>query len=87
MTTVKVKKDYTSPSDPGWSRQWSLVSMCSILCTHARTQSHRHTHTHPHTQENSGQYGQSGLDLNVEPAWMQGVTGHGVVVAVVDDGQ
>ena len=30
--------------------------------------------------------GMSGKDLNVEPAWMQGITGKGVVVAVFDDG-
>ena len=30
--------------------------------------------------------GQSGKDLNVEPAWMQGITGKGVVVSVFDDG-
>ena len=40
------------------------------------------------TQENTGQtLGPSGLDLNVEPAWMQGITGDGVVVGIVDDGQ
>ena len=27
-----------------------------------------------------------GRDLNVEPAWMQGINGEGIVVAVVDDG-
>ena len=31
--------------------------------------------------------GPAGLDLNVEPVWMQGITGSGVVVAVVDDGE
>jgi furin len=57
----KVKKEYTPPSDPGWSKQWSL--------------------------ENTGQTrGPSGLDLNVEPAWMQGITGEGVIVGIVDDG-
>ena len=40
-----------------------------------------------HFQKNTGQYGPSGLDLNVEPAWMQGITGDGVVVGLVDDGQ
>ena len=30
--------------------------------------------------------GLRGKDLNVEPAWMQGVTGRGVVVSVFDDG-
>ena len=38
-------------------------------------------------QENTGQTrGPSSLDLNVEPVWMQGITGRGVVVAFVDDG-
>ena len=30
--------------------------------------------------------GLSGKDLNVEPAWMQGITGKGVVVTVFDNG-
>ena len=38
-------------------------------------------------QLNTGQTnGPAGFDLNVEPAWMQGVTGRGVVVSFVDDG-
>ena len=38
-------------------------------------------------QLNTGQVGGvPGRDLNVEPAWIQGITGKGVVVAVVDDG-
>lgn len=36
-------------------------------------------------QLNRGQVGGS-RDLNVEPAWIQGLTGRGVTVAVVDDG-
>ena len=37
---------------------------------------------------NSGQTsGGRGLDLNVEPVWLQGITGSGVVVSVVDDGE
>ena len=40
------------------------------------------------TQLNTGQTnGPAGLDLNVEPAWMQGITGSGVVVSFMDDGQ
>ena len=36
---------------------------------------------------NTGQTcGPVGLDLNVEPAWLQGLDGTGVVVALVDDG-
>ena len=39
-------------------------------------------------QLNTGQTGgPAGRDLNVVPAWMQGFTGKGVVVAVVDDGR
>ena len=38
--------------------------------------------------ENTGQTnGPSGLDLNVEKAWLQGITGEGVIVGVVDDGE
>ena len=39
-------------------------------------------------QQNVGQTsGEAGLDLNVEPVWMQGIAGNGVVVTVVDDGE
>lgn len=39
-------------------------------------------------QQNVGQTsGPAGLDLNVEGAWIQGLTGRGVVVSVVDDGE
>ena len=31
--------------------------------------------------------GPAGLDLNVKPVWMQEITGAGVVVSVVDDGE
>ena len=39
-------------------------------------------------QVNSGQHGNEyeGNDLNVEEAWLQGLTGCNVTVAVVDDG-
>ena len=54
------------------------------------TELNRNIHNHTciiHTQENTGQTrGPSGLDLNVEPAWMQGITGEGVIVGIVDDG-
>lgn len=40
------------------------------------------------SQLNIGQTaGPSGLDLNVEPVWIQNITGSGVVVSVVDDGK
>ena len=40
------------------------------------------------TQLNTGQHGNQfiGNDLNVERAWLQGVTGCNVTVTVVDDG-
>ena len=39
-------------------------------------------------QLNTGQTGgPAGRDINVVPAWMQGFTGKGVVVGVVDDGR
>ena len=40
-------------------------------------------------QLNTGQYGDEyqGNDLNVEKAWLQGLTGCNVTVAVVDDGE
>ena len=45
------------------------------------------SHTYTVSQLNTGQIGGSmGRDLNVEPAWMQGINGEGIVVAVVDDG-
>ena len=34
----KAKKEYTPPSDPGWSRQWSLVS--PLLVTYCMTLSY-----------------------------------------------
>ena len=38
-------------------------------------------------QLNTGQVGSTPfLDLNVERAWMQGITGEGVIVSFVDDG-
>lgn len=42
----------------------------------------------PCQQYNTGQTsGHTGLDLNVVPAWIQGYTGRGVVVSIVDDGR
>ena len=41
-----------------------------------------------YSQKNTGQTnGPSGLDLNVEKAWLQNITGDGTVVGVVDDGE
>ena len=37
--------------------------------------------------QGSQHLGPAGLDLNVQPAWMQGVTGTGMVVSIVDDGK
>ena len=40
-------------------------------------------------QLNRGQLGLQyiGRDLNIEPVWMQGITGLNVTVSVVDDGK
>ena len=39
-------------------------------------------------QYNTGQYhATKGLDINALRAWMQGFTGQGTVVAVIDDGK
>lgn len=39
-------------------------------------------------QYNTGQVGgRSGVDVNILPAWIQGYTGLGVVVTIVDDGK
>ncbi len=44
-------------------------------------------HAFQNFQVNSGQTGsRRGLDINVEPVWLQGITGSGVVVSIVDDG-
>ena len=41
----------------------------------------------PFVQLNTGQLeSPRGKDLNIEPVWMQGVTGRGVVVAFMDNG-
>lgn len=34
-----------------------------------------------------GEYRVGGLDLNVMPAWCSNVTGAGVVVSIIDDGE
>ena len=39
------------------------------------------------TRQSTLYTGPAGLDLNVQPAWIQGVTGAGVVVSIVDDGK
>ena len=41
----------------------------------------------PRPQVNTGQAGEGGGDINVKPAWLQGLTGRGVTVAIVDDGK
>ena len=76
-----MEKRFTYPSDPLWTQQWALVSseplhiandvLDTIFCIF---------------QFNRDGYGKRGLDLNVVSAWIQGFTGAGVVVAVVDDG-
>ena len=87
--------NYTYPTDPKFYKQWSLVSNYSI---ESWSFPHYNTITHLNSiileifflwQLNTGRVSgapYSGKDLNVEPAWMQGITGKGVVVSVFDDG-
>ena len=95
----RVKKEYSPPYDPGWKKQWSLVSGIIILFLRKFWQDISQLSIiaqliiqlimntlYPLHQRNTGQNGPPGLDLNVEPAWMQGVTGDGVIVGLVDDG-
>ena len=58
----------------------SLVYTHTIHLTSNLIQSNSETGV---LQEN----GDSTRDLNVEPAWLQGVTGCNVIVGVVDDGK
>ena len=79
------------PSDPLYKSQWSLVcKLANGSNLHCITVMLLLTLMHGITanQLNTGQTGgPAGRDLNVVPAWMQGFTGKGVVVAVVDDGR
>lgn len=34
-----------------------------------------------------GEYNSSGFDLNVMPVWRNNITGSGVVVSIIDDGE
>ena len=77
------KKQFTAPSDPEFRNQWSLV--CILTFVHNSELLLLYVHK---MQLNTGQTrGPAGRDLNVVPAWMQGITGKGVVVSVVDDGK
>ena len=65
-----------------------FINTHTICLVHMYIQLVTYSHIIYHFQENTGQTrGPSGLDLNVEPAWMQGITGEGVIVGIVDDGQ
>ena len=52
--------------------------------THMHTHTHTHAHTHTHTQIN---HREKHHDVNITDVWSHGITGRGVVVAVVDDGR
>lgn len=74
---------YSSPTDPMWNMQWALVKKILLLFKNFILVSY------VCQQKNTGQVGMEyhHRDLNVEPAWLQGLTGRGVVVAIVDDGR
>lgn len=78
----RVKRSYFPPTDPQWGKQWSLVTVEQSAYINTV---YINIHVY-YVQLNSGQVGGS-HDLNVEPAWIQGLTGKGVTVAVVDDGK
>ena len=63
---------YSPPSDPGWPQQWSLVRVI-LQCYHSYLLLFKSDF--------------SGADINVEPAWLQGVNGSGIIVAIVDNGK
>ena len=75
-------KSYSVPEDPLFKDQWHLVS-CYMQkrCMHIIDSSF--------LQLNTGQFGSdfAGNDLNVERAWLQGITGCNVSLEIVDDGQ
>lgn len=81
-------RGYNPPTDPEWANQWTLVCLNTfhspfcilnyfIICALIPVQLNR------------GQVGLEyiGRDMNIEPVWMQGITGLNVTVAVVDDGK
>ena len=78
-------RGYLKPSnltDPYWGLQWSLVSDMYLITYVNLTASFL-------SQNNTGQLNKTdiGRDLNVERAWLQGLTGCGIVVAIVDNGK
>lgn len=66
-----------------------MIAVYCNTCHCSPTYLHLLRHYVPTSMQlNTGQVGGlPGHDLNVEPAWIQGITGRGVVVAVVDDGR
>lgn len=63
-------------NDPKWSQMWYLVSGVNLeLIENANVEC-------DFVRQNRG----NGLDMNVIPAWRDGITGKGVVVTILDDG-
>ena len=85
------RKGYQAPLDPEWGSQWSLVRMTTILIVKIVVSNFFTVYLYvwySHGQLNTGQLGSlPGQDLNVEPVWIQGITGEGVTVGIVDDGK
>ena len=82
------KKLFTVPSDPEFGNQWSLVRTYYTIVQYFWNNYHCYSCCSIMLQLNIGQINSSaGRDLNVVPAWIQGLTGKGVVVSVVDDGK
>ena len=77
-----VEKSFNEPTDPEWHNQWYLVR---------QKISHKQNKNSDNLQLNTetrvlGKKANSSRDLNVVPAWIQGYTGNGVLIAVVDTG-
>ena len=66
------------------------IARCSeLLCRFVKIMLQHCSHSPPSIQLNTGQLNSTdvGRDIEVEGAWLQGVTGCGITVAIVDDGK
>ncbi|KAH8395553.1 hypothetical protein KR222_011145, partial [Zaprionus bogoriensis] len=61
--------------DPKWAQMWYLVGRTRLNIIDGKIMIHS-------LPQNRG----GGLDMNVIPAWKQGITGQGIVVTILDDG-
>lgn len=93
---AKGKSYVMLPAFPVYPGNQKEIGWCSLLgtvqpCTSWKSRNHIINNSncilHPR-QKNTGQNGgKPRLDLNVEAAWAQGVTGKNVTTAIMDDGK